>query len=362
MAITAMRKTAKLEQDVKPKAAEAIINNAYVDDICDSTPSASEAKTLISDVDEVLAAGGFQVKKWISNVTLNSNEGPKEVALGGESHTEKVLGTVWLPQEDKFSSKIKIELASLKDPSTFVPVKLTKHRILSKVAGIFDPIGAGAAVLVKAKIAMQGLWQLGFGWDDEVPPEVRRKWMALFEEIISLNNLKFERCLTLPNATGDPALVVFCDASRLAFGACAYMKWKLSDGQFGTRFVAAKARVAPLKELTIPRLELQAAVLASRLGKCILQESRFNFERVRYLSHSRIVLAWIKRERRSFKPFVSCQVAEIQSNSSLSDWSHRPSLFNVADDLTKGIAAFDGLTVQSFYSFQRISGLGARYT
>ena len=97
MAITAMRKTAKLKQDVKPKAAKAIINNAYVDDICESTPSASEAETLISDVDEVLAAGGFQVKKWISNVTLNSNEGPEEAALGGESHTEKVLGTVWLP-------------------------------------------------------------------------------------------------------------------------------------------------------------------------------------------------------------------------------------------------------------------------
>lgn len=81
MAITATRKTAKLRQDDKPKAAKAIINNAWVDDICDSTPSSSEAKTLILDVDEVLAAGGFQVKTWISNVTLNSNEGAEEVTL-----------------------------------------------------------------------------------------------------------------------------------------------------------------------------------------------------------------------------------------------------------------------------------------
>ena len=117
------------------------------------------------------------------------------------------------------------------------------------------------------------------------------------------------------------------------------MKWNLSDGQFGTRFVAVKARVAPLKELTIPRLALQAAVLASRLGKPILQESRFPFERVRYLSDSRVVLAWIKGETCSFKPFVSCRVAEIQSYSSPSDWSHCPTLFNVVDDLTKGIAA-----------------------
>ena len=66
MAITAMHKTAKLKQDAKPKAAEAIINNAYVDDICDSAGNASEAKTLISDVDEVLEAGGFKVKKKIN--------------------------------------------------------------------------------------------------------------------------------------------------------------------------------------------------------------------------------------------------------------------------------------------------------
>ena len=151
MAITAMRKTAKLKQDVKPKTAEAILDNAYVDDICDSVISSNEAKTLISDVDEVLGVGGFQVKKWITNATLNSKESPEVVVLGGENHTEKVLGTVWLPKEDKFSFKIKIDLASAKDPSVYFPVRLTKRQILSKLAGIFDPIGAGAAVLIKPK-------------------------------------------------------------------------------------------------------------------------------------------------------------------------------------------------------------------
>ena len=202
--------------------------------------------------------------------------------LGGETHTEKVLGTVWLP--------------------------------------------------------LQQLWQIGLSWDEEVPPNERIKWMTLFEEMTALNDVKFDRCLTPPGAHGDPSLVVFCDASRLAFGACAYARWKLVDGRFGTRFVAAKTRVAPLKELTIPRLELQAAVLGSRLGKSILEESRFNFERVRYLSDSRVALAWIKGETRSFKPFVSCRAAEIQSNSSPENWSHCPTLLNVADDLTKGIS------------------------
>ena len=162
--------------------------------------------------------------------------------------------------------------------------------------------------------------------------------MTLFAEMTTLNDAKFELCLTPPGTNGDPSLVVFCDASRLAFGACAYARWKLVDGRFGRRFVAAKTRVAPLKELTIPRLELQAAVLGSRLGKSILEKSRFNFERLCYLSDSRVALAWIKEETRSFKPFVSCHAAEIQSNCSPENWPHCPTLLNVADDLTKGIS------------------------
>ena len=131
-------------------------------------------------------------------------------------------------------------------------MKLTKRQILSKLAGIFDPIGAGAAVLIKPKIAWQQLWQIALRWDEDVPPNARVKWMTLFEEKTALNYVKFDLCLTPLGANGDPSLVVFCDASRLAFGACAYERWKLSNGRFGTRFVAAKTTVAPLKELTIP--------------------------------------------------------------------------------------------------------------
>ena len=174
-------------------------------------------------------------------------------------------------------------------------------------------MGAGAAVLVKAKIAVQELWQIGLGRDDEVPPEIKRKWMRLFEEMITLNNVKIKRCLTTLNACGDPSLIVFSDALRQAFGACAYVQWQLKDARVGVRLAAAKSRVAPLKELTIPLLELQAAVIASRLGSNIVEESRFKFERIRYFSDGLVTLSWIKSESRSFKRFVSCRVGEIQS-------------------------------------------------
>ena len=132
---------------------------------------------------------------------------------------------------------------------------------------------------------------------------------------------------------------MFCDASRLAFGTCAYIRWRLKDGKSDARFIAAKSRVAPLKELTVPRLEPQAAVLASRLSKTIFEESRFKFQGVRFLTDSRVVLAWIQGQSRSYKPFVSSRVAEVQTSSTPSDWSHCPSNLNVADDVTKGITS-----------------------
>ena len=89
-----MRKTAEINKATKAKAAESIIKNAYVDDICDSVGNTKEAKDLISDIDDVLATGVFRVKKWVSNVPINGDEDPGEVVLGGETHAEKVLGTV----------------------------------------------------------------------------------------------------------------------------------------------------------------------------------------------------------------------------------------------------------------------------
>lgn len=154
-----------------------------------------------------------------------------------------------------------------------------------------------------------------------------------------LNDVKFDLCLTPAHAAGDPMLVVFCDASRLAFGTCAYARWELQDEKFEARFIAAKARVAPLKELTIQCLELQAAVLASHLGKSILEESCLKVGRVCYLSDRRVALAWIQGQYRTYKPFVTAQVREIQDNSRPSEWCHCPTDLNVADGVTKGLSS-----------------------
>ena len=91
------------------------------------------------------------------------------------------------------------------------------------------------------------------------------------------------------------------------------------------------------KRLTIPLLELQGAVLGSRLFKTIVHESSFLFVKVILFLDSKIVLVWIGSEARKFKPFVPVRVGEIQNDADPSQWKHIPGELNVADDVSPGI-------------------------
>ena len=387
MAQIALRKTAEESQIVYPEAAKVLKDNVYMDDICDSVDTVEQAQKLTSDLDKVLAKGGFKVKGWVVRKD-NENESPggegKDIlkilqdavkekqdnenheneerdtkilqAAAGEKQEsenhgseekgmkilqgveeEKILGVAWNHKTDVFTFKVKTAfLASTERPS-HTEVPLTKRMILSHIARIYDPIGFGAAFLIRAKVGMQQLWQRGDKWDQELSPEVCQEWITFFEELEGLNETSFPRCLTPKDAVGLPILCIFSDASREAFGTCAYLRWQTASGKFDIRFVAAKSRVAPLKELSIPRLELQAAVLAARLYKTLQAESRLQFEKAIFFTDSAITHAWIRSQARTFKPFVSVRVGEIQSNSDPSQWRHAPGEFNVADDVSRGV-------------------------
>ena len=345
MAQIALQKTAEENLASHPEAAKAIKDNSYMDDICDSVETVERARKQTDDIDTVLATGGFKVKGWTSNKTeKNDSDGEMEIKMLKGDSGEKVLGIAWNNQTDTFSFKVKTGLmqhTSKEDCSNKHQPSLTKREILSRIARIYDPIGFAAAFLIRAKIGMQQLWESGYEWDQELPSEICQKWSDLFIELEQLNELTFPRCLTPESTLGLPMLCIFSDASRKAFGACAYVRWCIANGKYESRFVAAKSRVAPLKELTIPRLELQAAVLASRLGKSIQEESRLQFETTMFFTDSRIVLAWICSQARGYKPFVSTRVAEIQNNSDPSNWKHVAGEQNVADSVSRGIPVSD---------------------
>ena len=332
MAQIALRKTADQAKSSYPDAAQVLKNNTYMDDICDSVHSVQQAKRLTTELDEMLSKGGFQVKGWLSDQSLENEivrqEKPEMKLLRGVIQ-EKILGTVWNHVKDML-------LFNVNPPND---ITLTKRTVLSQIARILDPIGFAAALLVRAKIGMQRLWQQGLDWDQELPSASREEWIRFFQEMGDLNHVTFERSLTPVDAIALPILCIFSDASNEAFGACAYVRWLTESNEYVTRFIAAKSRVAPLKPLTIPRLELQVAVLATRLYQSIVEESRMQFEKVVFFSDSNIVLSWIRSQAREFKPFVSARVAEIEGNSDPSQWRHVPGELNVADDVSRGIPA-----------------------
>ncbi|XP_074629594.1 uncharacterized protein LOC141887235 [Acropora palmata] len=231
MAQIALRKKEE-KRDEYPEAAETLTKNSYMDDIFDSVDIVRQAKKLTHDIDKVL--------------------------------------------------------------EMYLQPKITKRRILSQVARIYDPIGFAASFIIRATFGMQELWQLSLKWDDELPCNVQQKWIQLFTKMKEVDGIGFTRCMVPPETDKLPSLCVFADASQEAFGACAYIRQKTEQNTYEVTFVAAKSRVAPLKQLTIPRLELQAAVLASRLAKSILDESRIQFESVKFLTDSIITVCLVE--------------------------------------------------------------------
>ncbi|XP_071093444.1 uncharacterized protein [Haliotis cracherodii] len=185
-------------------------------------------------------------------------------------------------------------------------------------------------------MAMQDVWRCkSLDWDDPLPEEMCELWQRLFTEMRGLEHVKFNRCLKPCESVGSSKLHVFADASMGAYGAVAYLLWPTVSG-IEVQLVLAKARVAPLHQKNIPRLELMAAWIASRLANTTCDEFKGKPSEVNLWSDSHIVL-----HSKSFKASVGVRVAEIQSAWDPSHWKYVPTSLNPADDLSRGISVED---------------------
>lgn len=354
IAMLALKHTIEMNANNYPKVAEMIINNTYVDDILYSTNTKTEAYDLIRDAEKVLSSGNFKIKHWIvsgvntevSNVNLYYSD------------KEKILGLIWNPEEDYFTYKVKVNFSEKQrkvhigpdltrvDIEAKLPEILTKRIILSQVASIYDPLGLITPFTLKAKILMRKLVTQNNdstlseevkcrGWDDPLSNDERETWKSFFLELYDLETIFFNRCLRPTSAIGNPILVIFSDGSNQAYGTCAYIRWKLGSGKYEANLIAAKGRIAPTRQLTIPRLELCGAVLACRLREVIVKEFNWTFDYVVHIVDSAIVRAQVQKESYGFNTFVAIRVAEIQTKSSPDEWWWVKSGDNPADLTTR---------------------------
>ncbi|XP_033212248.1 uncharacterized protein LOC117169848 [Belonocnema kinseyi] len=206
--------------------------------------------------------------------------------------------------------------------------------MLSQIAKFYDPLGLLAPVIIYAKIKMQQLWKTTTKWDDLVPPEILSPWRQYQKQLHLLNHWKIPRAVQDPGAD-ELQLHGFANASERAYGACIYVRSTRGDEHHSTLF-CAKSRVAPIKNLSMPRLELCVAVLLANLYKTVTNSFSLKFSKTRFWSDSTITLNQISSSPHKYKTFFANRIAEIQDLTPVTNWKYVSSKENPADFVSRG--------------------------
>ncbi|GFW72418.1 integrase catalytic domain-containing protein [Trichonephila clavipes] len=235
------------------------------------------------------------------------------------------------------------EKAEFPDGAEDAPVKTLE------IARLYDPLGLIGPIVTKAKIFIQELRKIKLDWSEQLPPDAMEEWKNFYQKLSKVNNFKIPRCILLP-ATIRIEIHGFSDASERAYAAVVNIKCFNESGQSRTRLLCSKSRVAPLKTLTIPKLELSAALLLSRLVKKVVPILQLPINKIWMWTDSTSALAWTKTEPHKLKTFVSNRVVDIQTLSKDCHWKHVSSKINPADLISRGCNVDELLKNEMWFS------------
>ena len=313
-----------------PDVTDSLVESMYVDDYCPSEDTVEAAIDAITASNHIVLEAGMELKKWKSNnpdVMKHINEIDPSTPEGDE---RKVLGTWWNAASDEFYYKVNQKMYK---PNQHI----TKRMIIGSVPTLHDPIGFIAPVILKAKVMIQKLWASGVEWDEDLTnTDVANEWLTWKEDLNNLSEIKQPRKYSPEGTTIiNQQVHVFCDASEKGYAAAAYMRSEDENSNIHVSLITAKTKVAPLKFVTLPRLELLSAVIGSRLSlkiKTALKNKDIVFY---HWSDSSITLHWIKNSDTRWKTFVETRVDEIR-NTDPASWSHCPGKENPADVASRG--------------------------
>lgn len=320
-----------IDQEVK----NAIQHDFYIDDFLSGGSSVETIIKLAKGVASTLSAAKFNIRKWKSNnidvlkaICSSETFTTHEFTDSKVNGVSKTLGLNWDPSLDKFSFNINIDNNQI----------ATKRNILSIISQIFDPLGLVGACIVEAKIIMQELWVKKFSWDEKLPKEINNRWISFVKKLQFLNNLEIPRWIVCEDYK-NTEIHVFTDASEDAYGACLYIRSMNSLGLIHIHLLASKNRVAPIKPVTIPRLELCGALLGARLCVKVKSALTLDIKKCHFWCDSTVVLGWLSSQPNQYKHFVSNRVNEIQEKTLGHTWSYVPSKLNPADFVSRGLSA-----------------------
>jgi len=208
--------------------------------------------------------------------------------------------------------------------------------MISAISRIFDPLGLLGPVTLVAKTLIQKLWQLNLDWDEAVSMSIHTSWLQLQTQLHALINFKIPRQVTICNAL-NIQIHGFSDASETAYGACIYIRTTDQYGRHSSQLLCSKSGVAPLRSITLSRLELCGALLLTQLMEKVSNSLRLQPQRINYWTDSTIVLHWIKSVNKRWNIFVANRISEIHRLSSTEQWYHVRTEFNPADHISRGL-------------------------
>ena len=325
--------------DFSADAVETVKTCFYVDDCLKSVASVEKGIRLTAELRALTQRGGFRLTKWVSNCKELMSSIPesewsknlKSVNLDYESlPSEKALGVSWDVEADTLGFCV-----------TPTEKPATRRGILSTVSSLYDPLGMAAPYVLTGKSIVQDCCRLKLTWDEWVPDDLCERWRSWVRELSVLDNFCFDRCYK-PESFGplkSAQLHHFTDASQFGYGCVSYLRLVNVDGYVHCAFVFGKSRVASLKPVTIPRMELTAAVVAAKVDAQLRTELTLPLEVSRFWTDSTSVLGYVKNERARFNVFIANRVAVIHEQSASSQWYYVPTHTNPADHASRGLSA-----------------------
>lgn len=325
MAIKGLHLIAETITKEHPNIAKSIKKCFYVDDYVESFDTTAEADERKSGLTNVLIDYGLNLRKWHSN----ANELGEQQIIDMKTHPETLcttLGMQWNTNGDQIGYKI-----------NFVKEKprTTKRSVLSEIASLFDPLGLLAPMIMQAKVFMQKLWLAKVAWDDELTNELKEEWQKIKNSLTRCSKLHIQRWIGYTKDNKHVSLHGFCDASEQMYAAACYLRTTHKNGTTEVHLITAKTRVAPLKSLTIPRLELCAASLLANLLHATKKGLDIQCLDMYAWTDSAITLAWISTPPYKLKTFVSSRVANIQEKIPAEKWRFVKTNENPADYATR---------------------------
>ena len=338
------------KSNVSKEAVDTVNQNFYMDDVLKSTESVAEAIKLVTELKTVCSDGGFNLTKWSCNrrevleeiVTEHRSKELRNLDLdSAQLPVERTLGILWNPEDDVFQFQ-----CDLKQIAT------SRRTMLSMASSIYDPLGFIAPLIIPAKIILQQMCRQKTGWDCQPDKEILVRWEQWTKNITDLKGIKITRCF-VPDNFGKVVkreLHAFSDARELGYGIVIYIRSVNKRGDFYCSLVFAKARVAPLKKITIPRLELAAATLSVRLVTMVKRELHFQIDRVMFWTDSTPVLRYISNDRARYHTFVANRIQVIREVTVPAQWRYVGTKTNPADLASRGISKTQDLIDSVWFS------------